>query len=259
MPKNKKIKNSLNTLAQNRTGGEINIRGLNFQFLYACYVILNELSIENKEYEIHLEGVEDLDIKHKNEFVQLKSSINKLDAHFFWSNKVLNNFLEVYLIDKDSKFKLVHNTNISDGNLKAIEKKNLNTSILNYWENKIKNPDVNTKDFLEKIKFEKYDEKLLFNKCKKLLIEKFELNNGIEEQYLFSLLHHVFLWSKDSISVTFTDLNNVIQMVKDSFSKTPTNEAINKNLITKILFKIDSKLKVDDSYFDGKSAKPIDI
>lgn len=259
MPKNKKIKKSLNTLAKDRTGGEINIKGLNFQFLYACYIILDELSIENKEYEIHLEGVEDLDIKHKNEFVQLKSSINKIDAHFFWKNNVLNNFLEVYLISKDSKFKFIHNTNISDGNLKAIEKSNLTTTVLNYWRDKINNPDVNTKDFLETITFETYDEKTLFKNCKKLVIEKFGLNNNTEEQFLFSLYYHVLIWSKESKKITFNDLNNVIQMVKDSFSKTPTNEAINKNLITKISFKIDSTLKVDDSYFDGKSAKPIDI
>jgi len=259
MSKNKKIKKSLISLAQTRTGGEINIRGLNFQFLYACYIILNELSIENKDYEIHLEGVEDLDIKHKNEFVQLKSSINKIDAHFFWSNKILNNFLEVYLIDQNSKFMFVHNTNISDGNLKAIENRKLSTQVLNYWEDKIKNSDVNTKDFLEKITFEKYDEKALFKNCKRLLIEKFELNNTTEEQFLSSLYYHVLIWSKESKKVTYNDVNHVVQMVKDSFSKTPTNEAINKNLITKISFKIDNTVKVDDSYFDGKSAKPIDI
>jgi len=259
MPKNKKTKKSLDTLAKDRRGGEINIKGLNFQFLYACYIILDELSIENKEYEIHLEGIEDLDIKHKNEFVQLKSSINKIDAHFFWNKNVLKNFSEVYLIDKDSNFKFVHNTNISDGNLKAIENKELSTKVLNYWEDKIKNSDVNTKDFLEKITFEKYDEKTLFKNCKKLLIEKFELNNATEEQFLFSLYYHVLIWSKESKKITYIDVNHVVQMVKDSFSKTPINEAINKNLITKISFKINSTVKVDDSYFDGKSAKPIDI
>lgn len=259
MSKNKKIKNSLTTLAKNRTGGEINIRGLNFQFLYACYIVLDELSIENKEYEIHLEGVEDLDIKHKNEFVQLKSSINPIDAHFFSNKNVLKNFLEVYLIDKDSKFKFVHNTNISNGNLKAVERGSLTTTVLNYWEDKIKNPDVNTKDFLEAITFEKYDEKTLYENCKRLLIEKFELNNSTEEQFLSSLQNHIFIWSKESRKVTFNDLNHVIQMAKDAFSKTPTNEAINRNYITKISFKINSAVNVDDSYFDGKSAKPIDI
>lgn len=259
MSKNKKIKKSLNTLAKDRTGGKINIKGLNFQFLYACYIILDELSIENKEYEIHLEGVEDLDIKHKNEFVQLKSSINPIDAHFFSNKNVLKNFLEVYLIDKDSKFKFVHNTNISNGNLKAIERGNLTTKVLNYWEDKIKNSDVNTKDFLEVITFEKYDEKTLYENCKRLLIEKFELNNSTEEQFLSSLQNHIFIWSKESRKVTFNDLNHVIQMAKDAFSKTPTNEAINKNFITKISFKINSVVKIDDSYFDGKSAKPIDI
>ncbi|RLA84503.1 MAG: hypothetical protein DRG78_01225 [Epsilonproteobacteria bacterium] len=259
MPKNKKTKKSLNSLAQTRTGGEINIKGLNFQFLYACYTILDEHSIENKEYEIHLEGVEDLDIRHKNEFVQLKSSINQIDAHFFWSKNVLKNFLEVSLIDEDSKFKFVHNSNISNGNLKAIEKGNLTTAVLKYWEDKIKNPNINTKDFLEKISFEKYDEKILLKNCKRLLIEKFKLNNNTEEQFLLSLRHHIFIWSKDSKKVTFNDVNNVVQMVKDSFSKTPTNEAINKNLIIKISFKINTTVKVDNSYFDGKSAKPIDI
>jgi len=64
-------------------GGSIAIRGFEFQFLYSCYSILTELTEEDLTKKIGLERLEDLDIIHKNEYVQLKTSLNDLDASFF--------------------------------------------------------------------------------------------------------------------------------------------------------------------------------
>lgn len=247
-------------LIDNRLGGSIAIRGFEFQFLYSCYSILTELTEEDLTKKIGLERLEDLDIIHKNEYVQLKTSLNDLDASFFIKTNILKNFLDLYQHDKSANFKLVHNSNISDGNLKKLQNKSIDNKTLEHWTKKINELDrslnIDIKDFLSRISFEKTTEKELYTKSKKLILEKFNLTIGSEEPFLFSLLHHILLWSKERKEVTYTDLLKVIQLVKDSASKTSTLEAINKNYISRISFnkKIDSKNL--DNYFDGKSARP---
>ncbi|MDN5071973.1 hypothetical protein PJV94_00450 [Aliarcobacter butzleri] len=247
-------------LFDKRLGGSIAIRGFEFQFLYSCYSILMELTEENLTKKIGLERLEDLDIIYKNEYVQLKTSLNNLDANFFIKTNILKNFLNLYQYDKNVNFKLVHNSNISDGNLKKLQNKNIDNKTLEYWTKKISELDrslnIDVKDFLSRISFEKTTEKELYSKSKKLILEKFNLTIGSEEPFLFSLLHHILLWSKDRKEVTYTDLLKVIQLVKDSASKTSTLEAINKNYISKISFNKKIYSNNLDNYFDGKSARP---
>lgn len=247
-------------LINNRLGGSIAIRGFEFQFLYSCYAILLELTEEDLTKKIGLERLEDLDIIHKNVYVQLKTSLNDLDASFFIKTNILKNFLDLYQYDKSANFKLVHNSNISDGNLKKLQNKSIDNKTLEHWTKKINELDrrinIDIKDFLTRISFEKTTEKELYTKSKKLILEKFNLSIGSEDTFLFSLLHHILIWSKERKEVTYNDVLKVIQLVKDSASKTSTLEAINKNYISKISFnkKIDSKNL--DNYFNGKSARP---
>lgn len=111
-----------NTLFNNRFGGSIAIRGFEFQFLYSCYSVLLELNEQDLSKKIGLERLEDLDIIHKNEYVQLKTSSKDIDASFFITNNILKNFLDLYQVDKTSKFKLVHNSSISNGYLEKTRK-----------------------------------------------------------------------------------------------------------------------------------------
>lgn len=249
-----------NTLLNNRNGGAIAIRGFEFQFLYTCYSILLELNKEDLAKKIGLERLEDLDIIHKNEYIQLKTSSSKIDANFFIKTNILKNFLELYRHDKNSNFKLVHNSTISDGNLKKLQNKNIDKKTLVHWTKKMNELDsslnIDIKDFLNRISFEKTSEKELYTKSKKLILEKFNLTIGSEEPFLFSLLHHILIWSKDRKEVTYTDLLKVIQLVKDSASKTSTLEVIRENYISEISFKKQMNGKNFDNYFDGKSARP---
>lgn len=131
---------------------------------------------------------------------------------------------------------------------------------MEHWTNKIyeidNSLDINISEFLNKISFEKTTEKDLYSKSKKLILKKFNLILGSEETFLFALLHHILIWSKERKEVTYTDLVKVIQLVQDSASKTSTLEAINKNYISKISFKKQMNDKNFDNYFDGKSARP---
>jgi hypothetical protein len=257
----KKSKQDLQKIQKKRLGGSIAIRGFHFQFLYSCYSILQEL-LDNKNNSIRLEGIEDIDIIHKNEFIQVKSSINPISSNIFWEMGVLKNYLEVYKFDYSMNFKLVHNTTIANGHLKSFEKNKFDKKSLEYWTNKIitlnnaKNIDI--QDFLNKIRFEKTNKDELISKSKKLLLEKFDLNNGTEEQFFISLLYHIMQWSEEKKEIKYQDLLQVIQFVKDSSSKSPTNLAIKENWITKINYN-DKSISHDMNYFDGKSAKPIHI
>jgi hypothetical protein len=258
----KTINKDLSKILEKRTGGAIAIKGFNFQFLYACFIILDELSKENIKNSIRLEGIEDIDICHKNEFIQLKSSKNAIDASKFWKMDVLKNYLEVYQIKPSCHFRFVHDTTIAKGNLKALETQQLKRETLEYWNAKIQQlpniKDINIQEFLQKITFKKVKKEQIFMRCKQLLVEKFDLNSGTEEQFLFALLQHVSTWSEERKVVDYNDVLQVIQLVQDASSKTPTNEAIKKNLITHVSFEITEET-TDLGYFDGKSAKPIHI
>ena len=105
---NKSSKENLQIIKEKRDGGSIAIRGFNFQFLYASYQILKELS-EGDNHSISLEGIEDIDILHCNEFIQVKSSKNPIDASIFWNMNVLKNYLEVYKADKNLNFRFLLN------------------------------------------------------------------------------------------------------------------------------------------------------
>lgn len=253
-------KEEKSNLFDNRFGGSIAIRGFEFQFLYSCYSILQELNEQDLSKKIGLERLEDLDIIHKNEYVQLKTSSKNIDASFFTKTNILKNFVELYKSDKTSNFKLVHNSNISNGYLKKLENKKIDKDTLEHWAEKINELDTNlnidVRDFLSRISFEKTTEKELYSKSKKLILEKFNLTLGSEETFLFALLHHILIWSKNRKEVTHLDLLQVIQSVKDSASKTPTLEAISKNYVSEITFKKQMNNKNFDNYFDGKSARP---
>ena len=244
-----------------RDGGSIAIRGFNFQFLYACYQILQELSKDTSN-AIRLEGIEDIDIVHQDELIQVKSSINPIDATIFWKMDVLKNYLEVYQSDSRVNFRFVHNTTIANGKIKYIEKRKFDKVSLEFWTKKIETlslgKNINIESFLKKIIFEKTNKDELISKCKKLLIEKFDLNSGTENQFFISLLYHVSQWSEHRKTVQYQDILRVIQFVKDSSSKIPTNQSIKENWITKISYEKDND-SIDMGYFDGKSAKPIHI
>jgi len=259
--KKRQQKQSFASIEKNRDGGSIAIRGFNFQFLYACYQMLQELSDKN-DNTIRLEGIEDIDILHKNEFIQVKSSINPISASIFWNMNVLKNYLEVYKHNTDFNFRFVHNTTISNGNLKGFEKRNLNKQTLQYWIEKIKtldnNETINIQDFLQRIIFEKVNITTLITECKRLLLEKFDLNSGTEEQFLIALLYNISKWSEYRKTINYSDILSVIQFVKDSSSKNSTNQAIKQNLITEVLYDKNDNT-TDFGYFDGKSAKPIHI
>jgi len=119
--KNRRKKQSKDIIS-NRVGGSIAIRGFNFQYLYSCYILLTELSENSISNKVRLEGIDDIDILHKNEYIQVKTSNNPIDSSKFWKMNILLNNLEVYAQNSNAKFKFVHNSFIAKGQVKGFEK-----------------------------------------------------------------------------------------------------------------------------------------
>lgn len=255
----------LDIILAKRNGGAINIRGIHYQILYACLIILQKLH-ENSDTIIRLEGIEDLDVNtpHKindNEYVQLKTSDNKLDAGTFWNMGVLQNFLEIYKLEPHSRFRLVYNMNISDGNLDKLINNSLNDKSLEFWLNKLKSLDykgIDYNHFLSTISFEQISITEMSNQILKDLYTGWHINKGTENQFLQSLFYNVLIWSKERVSIKQYDIRLLFQEVLDSYSKAPVNEAVKNNWIKPVIYSTDDK-KDYTNYYDGKSAMPIHI
>jgi len=246
-----------------RIGGAVNITGIYYQVLYACWSILREL--QNSHAIIRLEGIEDLDVNNpiitdELEYTQLKSSKNKLDAYGFWDLGVLQNFIEVYHKEPRSRFKLVYNMKITDGNLKNLFDGNLNEKSKQYWFEKLNSLPYKGIDyfrFIETISFEFASIEDITTQVLKLLYEKWNVNIGTDEQFLKSLFYNALIWSRDRKEISKNDVAVLFQNITDSFSKAPKNDAIKNDWIKQISFSND--VKDYSSYYEGKAALPIHI
>lgn len=257
---------ALNNLAIKRTGGAINFRGVGFQLLYSCFTLLNELDSSNLLKSIRLEGIEDLDIIEidNNQYIQLKSSINTIDAGSFWKMGVFQNFLEAFKINPNCNLKLVYNFKLTKGNFNDLVIKKITDRTVTFWKQKFEDSSIDISDidfdfFIRNIDFIKVSEHYLIEGCNKYLFEKFNINLGTENQYLKALFYSSFNCSKERTSITYLDLKRIIQSVTDSFSKSPTNPAIENNWIQKIDFDSNDNSIVRDEYYEGKAARPIHI
>jgi hypothetical protein len=254
----------LEPILAKRIGGSVNIIGIHYQVLYACLAILREFHL-NHEFKVRLEGIEDIDVCrpitiNEFEYIQLKSSKNKLNAGDFWNLRVLQNYLEVYSEEPQSKFKLVYNMNITEGSLKDLVNGTLNTESKQYWLGKLESlsyKEIDYLDFLQSISFEFASIQKINYEILELLFEDWKVNVGTEEQFLKSLFFNVLIWSKDRKTVDRNDIEVLFQKIIDSFSKAPINEAVKDDWIKSIAFAADEKDY--SSYYDGKAAMPVHI
>ncbi|AZB10873.1 hypothetical protein EG344_19550 [Chryseobacterium sp. G0162] len=261
----KGVTENLDIILKKRNGGAVNFRGVHYQILYACYLILLKLNKNSTTKYIQLEGIEDIDIHTSqaistdSEYIQLKSSVNKMNAGAFWELGVLQNFLEVFAKNPESRFKLVYNMKIADGNLSAFMERKHGENLSKYWIDKLislsKTIDFN--DFADRISFEQQTANELYSKILVLLFKEWNINKGTENQFLNSLFYNILIWSENRASINKNDINLLFQSIKDSFSKAPINKAILNNWISKISYEHTGKQS--DEYYDGKAARPSHI
>lgn len=261
----KDIISPLEYILSRRIGGAVNISGIHYQILYACLTILKELH-KDTNMSIQLEGIEDLDINSpqltcsNSEYIQIKTSKNKLDAGTFWNLGVLQNYIEIYNVEPNSRFKLIYNMNIASGHLKELIDNKLSDNSKKYWEEKLVSlgySDINYSQFLKSISFESIALNEIVEQIICLLYKKWDVNKGTEKQFLQSLFYNVLNWSKDREKIVCNDIKLLFQEVLDSYSKTPINEAIKNDWISPVQYIL--KDKDSSNYYDGKAALPIHI
>jgi hypothetical protein len=255
---------ALNCIVKKRIGGVTNIRGVGFQFLYSVYIILNHLDEESNNW-IRLEGIEDIDlhVEGGDTYLQVKTSQNTIDASIIWDLKVFQNFLDVYRINPASHFVLVHNTSLAKGNLDILGNGSVSSSVLDFWLKRFTDSgfDISSSDLQQlfnNIAARKITDSFLFTEIENILFNKYNVNKNAEQIFIKALFYHVFEWSKSKSKIYYQDVIRLIQLVKDSFSRSPTNPAIQNNWVTKVSFTV-TDIDSDIAYFDGKAARPIDI
>jgi hypothetical protein len=255
---------NLDILIKKRNGGAVNFRGIQYQVLYSCHLILKNLWNPNSDQSITLEGLEDLDHRQTSvkidsaEFIQLKSSENKINAGDFWTMGVLQNFLQVYLSDNNSRFRLVYNFKTADGALRHLFEKKLTPDAFAYWKSKLvnySNIPFNVKDFLEKVSYERIALTEITESITKLLFKHWNVNSGTERQFLNALAYSVLEWSKARETIANRDVIALFYDVAHSYSKAVQNEAVKNSRIEAVDYAagISGDLL---SYYDGKAARP---
>lgn len=264
-PSLKQIEDSLSSLLAKRKGGAINFRGIHYQLLYSCSLILQNLHGVENNNTIQLEGLEDIDLHsskityNESTYIQLKSSQNRMDAGSFWDLEVLQNFIDVYKINSNLNFKLVYNMKVAKGNLSELISRTEDQETSKFWTDKLNTSLTNERhlDFLNKVSFEYQSKKKLYDNIIKSLYEIWGINIGTETQFLRSLFYNVLIWSEERKVIDKSDIHGLFQEIKDSYSKEPTNNAIRNNWINKVSYETQNSLS--EGYFAGKAARPSDI
>lgn len=255
--------NGLQTLLEKRTGGSINIRGIHYQLLYSCWLMLDRFKSDDSDASIRLEGIEDVDftgsqLSSDKEYIQLKSSVNNMDAGAFWNIGVLQNFATVYKSDPQGRFKLVYNMKIADGKLSGLVNGKLNPMQKAFWDGKLQSIGItNSEEFLSRLTFEQHTANELVTKLQKTLLKDWNINHGTELQYLRSLFFNVLEWSKERATVSRLSIKKLFQEILDSYSKAPVNEAIKHEWISAVDFN-SAKSNLEE-YYDGQAARPSHI
>ncbi|MDA6070775.1 hypothetical protein NJT12_14240 [Flavobacterium sp. AC] len=258
---------TLEELLRKRTGGAVNFRGINYQMLYSCHLLLAQLADSNSTTTIRLEGIEDVDLIRpaltldSHNYIQLKSSENKINAADFWAMGVLQNFIPIYLADLQSTFRLVYNFKIAEGLLQELFDSRLSNRAFEHWQKKIKlvyENEFNIVDFLQRITFEKHTISELTQEINGHLYKNWNVNRGTEMQFISGLSYHVLQWSQKRQTIGYENLALLFTDINDTFSKAPINEAIKHKWIEPVDY-LNSSAGNDSHYYDGKAAQPYHI
>jgi hypothetical protein len=226
---------TLEELLHKRNGGAVNFRGINYQMLYSCHLLLAQLADSNTTTTIRLEGIEDADLIRpaltldSHNYIQLKSSENKINAADFWAMGVLQNFIPIYLADLQSTFRLVYNFKIAEGLLQELFDSRLSARAFEHWQKKIKlvyENEFDIADFLQRITFEKHTVSELTQEINGQLYKNWNVNRGTEMQFISGLSYHVLQWSQKRETIGYQNLARLFTDINDTFSKAPINEAI---------------------------------
>lgn len=269
--KNKKAvppKKDIQELIDSRDGGRIALRGYSYQILLSCYLILSN---STPDIYFQLEGIEDIDLikqKENNDkdvtYIQAKCYSYQQDASFLFD--VLKNFIEVYLLDPKSSFKLIYDFPVAKGNLSKLFESQLDEKSRDYWRKtilEIQNSNnlwnwsnFDFDQFLSHLSFEKIERASLESKLEKALIEAYEINT--DNIRLFANGIKIFCLDKarQGGCVLKSEIDILMQSIRNDISKGCQNPA--HSWIRRVDFSI-SNIQNTSGFLEGKKPTPADI
>lgn len=249
-------------LFKRRFHGSVNIKGIDFQILYALYTALDLLATENKLEKLTLEGIEDIDLKPfqaDNIYLQVKTSINSW--HLYEIAPVLINFIRLNTESNNlQKFELILDfkprqsiENLFSKKTSIEEKEKLIKDILKLTE--IKKHKVTHKQITDVIlnsELKNIDKQELTSKIKIKISNLLNIHPSEIEYYLLSLLYKFIDWSIKRKTINAQDLINFKVKYSENKQRSLEFEAYGKGLIDRVSWKDESQ---PYDYIEGKKTR----
>ena len=258
-------KANLQELCESRDGGQIALRGYSYQFLYSCNLILSS----DTDTVFTLEGIEDIDAIECNNggevitHIQLKYSTQRQNASF--TDSVLKNYLEAYLIDKNRHFKLVYDFSVATGNLSKLLSGDLDRSSREFWSSKINDIKKETslwnwsnfdfEDFIQRLSFENVKKDSLEKSIEDSLIKNFDINTDNIPLFANGIKLLCFDKMENGSEISRHEIERCIEEIKFDISKGARNPA--HAWIQRLQFSKSDEYS--SGYYEGKKATPSDI
>lgn len=253
----------LTQLLERRFGGATNIAGIHYQLLYSLLRAF-DLYQPGAPEAVVLEGIEDVDLQGlhlRNLYIQVKWSNSKQGLSWLKQKKLLERFVETYLVDSRAHFLLVTNFGFKgslatfaqycNGN-RADLPGHLRKDLLRICQS-AGLPQEAFGQLLRRISFQELSEEQLLRDARAAIIECFDVVAGNEELYLMALFSEVADRAMCRTSLSKKDLKAISLRIREWIGLGPVNPAVQQGLITPLVFEVEAH---PEDYYEGKNARP---
>lgn len=253
----------LDDLLRSRFHGAANIGGIRYQLLYSLFRTL-ELYRDSAPGEVQFEGLEDVDLRGLsvgNVYYQVKSSRSRKGWSWFERERILDRFIQAYLVDRSSRFVLVANFRFTDelerlaslrnGQLDGLPKST--RTKLSVIARRTGLPKSEITEVLRRVSFEHITESQLLAELRAALVRSFGLSAGNEELYLRHLFACVAGWASGRDVITRRHLEAEKLRVDEWIGLGRENPAVRDRLIQPLTY---AQEDMSEDYYEGKKARP---
>lgn len=251
----------LQTIFNRRFHGAVNIKGIDFQILYALYCSLDLLSQNSEIEKVTLEGIEDFDLKpfkSDNNYIQVKTSKNSWNLNDLAAP--IKNFIDLNNFTSQSeKFKLILNFEPRDSIKKVFcldelsekERQTLKKSFLKLKEfNGI--PEEQILKVLNETEIDFISNEDVEIGIKQKLVTFLEISPEGLNVFFLSFAYTFIQWSIERKTITKQDLQTLYIRLQENIQRKAEFEAYSKSWINKIDWKVDEQ---PTDYFEGKKTR----
>lgn len=265
---------TLNDILQRRCGGQINIRGIRYQILYALRRALELLNSDCSFVAIGLERFDDVDfygdpnqpvsihadgLLGGNSYLQAKTC----EGRWVWSKlkEPVKNFLELLRADAEGQFWLVLNFSLDEDLLdlsnfatltakkqRAIEKK---------FRQLCKHEDVRGTEaeadrLLLRLHIVTVREDDVVREIRAMLTEGFALHGAGADRYLSIFFERFLTWSRERKVVRREELARLGEGIAQDFALETAYAAFGHGLLQRAKWEFDAR---PDDFFEGKETR----